>query len=81
MTSNLRPLRKCTTQDYARRAQVKLRGLCNELANRGMRHDQIAAAIGASPRTLSAWKAGTTVPHWAIDALESVCAERKLSSG
>jgi hypothetical protein len=72
MTFSIRPPIKCTTQDYARRAVLKLRALCCALAARGMRHDQIAAEIGAHPRTLSSWKAGTTVPHWAIEALESV---------
>lgn len=71
MTDSLRPLRKCTTQDRARRSLVKLRGLCNELTNRGLRHEEIAALISTSPRTLSSWKGGVTVPHWAVDALES----------
>jgi len=83
MSQTIRPLRKCTTQDYARRALIKVRALCAALAATGMKHDEIAAEIGAHPRTLSSWKQGTTVPHWAIEALESVAeikAARKVGT-
>lgn len=60
-----------TTKDRARKACVKTRTLCNTLQGYGYRHDQIAELIGAHPRTLSYWKGGVTVPHWAVDALES----------
>jgi uncharacterized protein YjcR len=72
MTDTLRPPSKCTTQDYARRALIKVRALCCALSETGMKHDEIASHIGAHPRTLSSWKQGTTVPHWAVDALESL---------
>lgn len=69
--SNIAPQERVSTNDRARKASVKLRTLCCELASQGLRHDEIAKEIGANPRTLSSWKAGVTVPHWAIDALES----------
>lgn len=82
MNQNLRPLRKCTTQDHARRALIKVRALCCALTAAGMKHDEIASEIGTKPRTLSSWKNGTTVPHWAVDALEGlVAAHQKKATG
>lgn len=67
----LRPLASCSKQDRARAASVKVRTLCCQLSAHGYRHEYIAHRIECSPRALAAWKAGTTVPHWAIEALES----------
>ena len=51
---------------------VKVRTLCCDVSRTGMRHPEIAEAIGVPKRTLSAYKSGTTVPHAVIEALESL---------
>jgi hypothetical protein len=58
-------------QDRARGALAKVRALCFRAARIGVRHDEIAEAIGVPARTLSSYKAGTTVPHVVVEALES----------
>src|SRR6478609_2847100 len=58
-------------QDRARGALAKVRSLCFRAARIGVRHDEIADAIGVPARTLSSYKAGTTVPHVVVEALES----------
>lgn len=67
-------------QDRARGALAKVRALCFRAARIGVRHDEIADAIGVPARTLSSYKAGTTVPHVVVEALESFVmkAEKKV---
>lgn len=60
-----------STQDRARGVLAKVRALCFRAARIGVRHDEIAEAIGVPARTLSSYKAGTTVPHVVVEALES----------
>lgn len=69
-------------QDRARGALAKVRALCFRAARIGLRHDEIAEAIGVPARTLSSYKAGTTVPHVVVEALESFVmkAERKVGA-
>ena len=57
--------------DRARGALAKVRALCFRAARIGVRHDEIAEAIGVPARTLSSYKSGTTVPHVVVEALES----------
>ena len=59
-------------QDRARGALAKVRALCFRATMAGLKHDDIADSIGVPARTLSSYKAGTTVPHTVVDALESL---------
>lgn len=69
-----------STQDRAHGALVKVRSLCCKCATAGLRHDEIADAIGVPARTLSSYKSGVTVPHVVVEALESLVlrVERKV---
>ncbi len=59
-------------QDRARSALAKVRALCFRAARIGLRHGEIAEAINVPARTLSSYKAGVTVPHVVVEALESL---------
>lgn len=68
-------------QDRARGVLAKVRSLCFRAARIGMRHDEIAEAIGVPARTLSSYKAGVTVPHVVIEALESMVMKIEKTAG
>lgn len=71
-----------STQDRARGVLAKVRALCYRATLAGLRHDEIAEAIAVPARTLSSYKAGTTVPHVVVEALESLVlrVERKVEA-
>ena len=71
-SSNIRSIEIRARQDYARDNTVKIQKLCNRLSAAGLNHVETAEAIHSNARTLTSWKTGTTVPAWAVDALESL---------
>ena len=71
-SSNIQSHEVRARQDYARDNTVKVQKLCNRLSVAGMNHAEVAERIHSNARTLTTWKTGTTVPAWAVDALESL---------
>lgn len=70
--SNLATVAVLSTTDRARSVLAKVRALCLRCSEHGLKHVQIAEEIGVHPRTLSHYKAGVTVPHVVVLALESL---------
>jgi hypothetical protein len=59
--------------DWERAAVLEVQQLTGELRGGGMRLVDIAVAIRASERQLSAWRAGEhQPPHWAVLALREL---------